>query len=125
MKKEIISKDAPQAIGPYSQGIEIDNLVFLSGQIGIMENGEIASGGTLGQFKQIMKNIEYILKELNLGFSSIIKTTLFLKNMDDFQEINSAYKNYWTKPYPARSTVEVARLPKNVDIEIEVIAIKR
>ncbi len=124
MRKEIISENAPQAIGPYSQGIETDNFVFLSGQIGITEKGKLATGGTTGQFKQIMKNIKYILKELNLDLSAIVKTTIFLKDMNDFQAINSVYEDYWTKPYPARSTVEVAKLPKDVNIEIEVIAVK-
>ncbi len=125
MKKEIISKNAPKAIGPYSQGIETDNFVFLSGQIGINAEGEVVEGGTLKEFEQIMENIKAILKEVGLDLSSIVKTTIFLKNISDFNQVNESYKKYFTNPYPARSTVEVASLPKNLNIEVEIIAIKK
>ena len=125
MKKEIISKNAPKAIGPYSQGIETDNFVFLSGQIGINAEGEVVEGGTLKEFEQIMENIKAILKEVGLDLSSIVKTTVFLKNISDFNQVNESYKKYFTNPYPARSTVEVASLPKNLNIEVEIIAIKK
>ena len=124
MKKELISEKAPKAIGPYSQAIETDNLIFLSGQIGFNEKGELAEGGTVKEFEQIMKNIGCVLEEVGLDFSDIVKTTIFLKNMGDFQQVNSAYEKYFSKPYPARSTVEVSKLPKGVNIEIEVIAVK-
>lgn len=119
--KIINTKNAPLAIGPYSQGIIFGNLVFLSGQIGIdPKTNEIASS-LEAQANQVFKNIGEILKEAGLDYSSVVKTTLFIKNMKDFSLINQIYSTYF-KTNPARSCVEVSSLPKGALIECEVIA---
>ena len=120
--KIINTKNAPIAIGPYSQGIIFGNLVFLSGQIGIdSKTNEIASS-LEAQANQVFKNIGEILKEEGLDYSSVVKTTLFIKNMKDFSLINQIYSTYF-KTNPARSCVEVSSLPKGALIECEVIAV--
>ncbi len=126
MKKVLIeSKKAPEALGPYSQAVSINGFLFLSGQIGINpENGKIAKGDVPAQTKQIFSNIKNVLAADNCTLNDIVKVTVFLKNMDDFSLVNSIYAEYFTKPYPARSAVQVARLPLDVDIEIETIATK-
>ena len=125
MKKIIYSEKAPKPIGPYSQAVEVDNLVFLSGQIGIDPNtGNIVAGGVAAETRQVMANIRAVLEKANLTFANIIKTTIFLSNLADFTEVNQIYAEYFTKDFPARSTVEVKALPKGVKIEIEAIAEK-
>ena len=123
MKKIIKSENAPAAIGPYSQGIETSNLFFLSGQIPLDRAGNIISQNIEEQAKQCLANIESILKEAGLSKSDIVKTTIFLKDMNDFSRVNEIYGKFFEGTiFPARSTVEVARLPKDAKIEIEVIA---
>ncbi len=122
MAKAIQTKKAPQAIGPYSQAIDLGDLVFVSGQIPINpETGEIASG-IEDQTAQVMKNIEAILHEASITFTDVVKFTIYITNMDDFATVNQVYSAYLTEPYPARATVEVSRLPKGVNIEMDVIA---
>lgn len=124
MKKEIVTDNAPKAIGPYSQGIMYGDLIFASGQIPVNPaSGEIASG-IKEQTKQVLENVSAILKSAGSSIENVIKTTVFIKNMNDFADMNGVYETYFKKPYPARSTVEVARLPKDVLVEIEVIAHK-
>lgn len=124
MKKEIATDNAPKAIGPYSQGILWNDLIFASGQIPVNPaNGEIPAG-IKEQTKQVLENVSAILKSLGSSIENVIKTTVFIKNMNDFSEMNAVYETYFIKPFPARSTVEVARLPKDVLVEIEVIAYK-
>lgn len=124
MKKEIATDNAPKAIGPYSQGIMYGDLIFASGQIPVNPaNGEIPAG-IKEQTKQVLENVSAILKSAGSSIENVIKTTVFIKNMNDFAEMNAVYETYFTKPFPARSTVEVARLPKDVLVEIEVIAYK-
>ena len=124
MKKEIATDNAPKAIGPYSQGILWNDLIFASGQIPVNPaNGEIPAG-IKEQTKQVLENVSAILKSSGSSIENVIKTTVFIKNMNDFAEMNSVYETYFIKPFPARSTVEVARLPKDVLVEIEVIAYK-
>lgn len=124
MKKEIATDNAPKAIGPYSQGILWNDLIFASGQIPVNPaNGEIPAG-IKEQTKQILENVSAILKSSGSSIENVIKTTVFIKNMNDFAEMNAVYETYFIKPFPARSTVEVARLPKDVLVEIEVIAYK-
>lgn len=124
MKKEIATDNAPKAIGPYSQGIMYGDLIFASGQIPVNPaSGEIASG-IKEQTKQVLENVSAILKSAGSSIENVIKTTVFIKNMNDFADMNGVYETYFKKPYPARSTVEVARLPKDVLVEIEVIAHK-
>lgn len=125
MKEIIKTKNAPQAIGPYNQGIITSELIFISGQIPFDINGILVSEDIKKQTLQCLTNIENILKEINLSKNNIIKTTIFLKDMDDFIKINEEYSIFFEGSiYPARSTVEVSRLPKDVKIEIEAIAVK-
>ena len=126
MKKVILTKDAPAPIGPYSQAIAVGNLIFCSGQIPLdpVSGTVIGEGDVEAQTRQVMKNISAVLKAANVTFNDVIKTTIFLKNMDDFPKVNPIYGENFSGDFPARSTVEVARLPKNVLVEIEVLAQK-
>lgn len=124
MKKVVETKKAPGAIGPYSQGIDIGNLIFFSGQIPLNpETGEMPKG-IEAQTKQALENVKGLLESQGLDFSHVVKTTVFLDNMDDFNTVNSIYAQYFVEPYPARSAVEVGRLPKGALIEVEIIACK-
>ena len=120
--KEIKTSNAPVAIGPYSQAILINNMVFTSGQIPINpDTGEIPE--TIEeQTSQVLNNLKNLLEASGTSIEKVIKTTVFIKNMDDFSVINKIYESFFTAPYPARSCVEVSKLPKNVLIEIEAIA---
>ncbi|WP_163531989.1 RidA family protein [Helicobacter suis] len=122
--KAIHSNHAPKAIGPYSQAIETKDLVFVSGQLGLNANGEFAGNDIEAQTKQAMENIKAILKAANLEMRSIVKTTILLKNLEDFVAVNSVYGSYFQEPYPARATYQVAKLPKDGLVEIEAIAQK-
>ena len=124
MDKQVIeTKDAPEAVGPYSQAIRTGNFIFLSGQIGIdPQSGKLVEGGVAAQAKQIFKNIQAVLKEAGLGLQNVVKATVFLKDMADFKTVNEIYAAHFEPPYPARSAVAVKDLPLYVDIEIEVIA---
>ena len=120
--KTVSTKNAPAAIGPYSQAQIVGNMVYTSGQIPIIpETGELAQG-LEAQANQVFKNLSQLLKAAGTDMSKVVKTTVFIKNMDDFAAINAIYANYFTEPFPARSCVEVARLPKEVALECEVIA---
>jgi 2-iminobutanoate/2-iminopropanoate deaminase len=120
--KIIHTNHAPQAIGPYSQAVKAGDFLFVSGQIPVNpETGEIADG-IVKQTEQIMKNIDAILKEAGLSFANVVKFTIFTTSMDDFPTINETFAKFLTEPYPARATVEVSRLPKDVQVEIEAIA---
>src|SRR5688572_979576 len=123
MKKEILTKAAPAPIGPYSQAIGFGNLVFCSGQIPLDPvSGEIVGMGDVeAQTRQVMKNIAAVLKEAGADFKQNVNTTIIVKSMGEFTKVNPIYGEFFKAPYPARSTVEVARLPKNVLVEIEVI----
>ena len=119
---EITTNKAPAAIGPYSQAVVTGNMIYTSGQIPVNpENGEIPEGA-VNQANQVFTNIKNLLESAGTSIDNVVKTTVFIKNMDDFAKINEVYEKYFTKPYPARSCVEVARLPKDVLIEVEVIA---
>jgi len=120
--KEIKTTNAPAAIGPYSQAAVIGNLVYTSGQIPVNpQTGEIPEG-VENQAKQVFENIKNLLEAANTSIEKVVKTTVFIKEMNDFAKINEIYASYFTEPYPARSCVEVARLPKDVLLEVEVIA---
>ncbi len=124
MSQVISTKDAPAAIGPYSQAIEAGNTVYLSGQIPIIPaTGEIAEGDITVQSEQVMHNIAAVLKAAGADFTNAVKTTCFLANMADFAAFNAVYEKYFTGK-PARSCVAVKQLPKNVLVEVEVIAVK-
>ena len=122
-KKIVSTEKAPKAIGPYSQAVGFGNLLFLSGQIAIdPETQAVVDGCVELQTNRIMENIKAVLEAANLGLENIVKTTVFLANMNDFAEFNQTYGKYFKEHPPARSTVEVSRLPKNVQVEVEVIA---
>lgn len=123
MKTAVATEKAPKAIGPYSQAIAVGPLLFLSGQIALDPlKGEVVAGAIEAQTEQVMKNIGAILTSKGLDYSHIVKSTVFLKNMEDFAVFNKVYESFLKAPFPARSTVEVSRLPKDVLVEIEVIA---
>lgn len=120
--KTISTEKAPAAIGPYSQAQVSGNLVFCSGQIPVIpETGELAQG-LEAQANQVFKNVAALLEAAGSSISKVVKSTVFIKDMDDFAAINAIYAKYFTEPFPARSCVEVARLPKDVLLECEVIA---
>ncbi|MBR4875132.1 MAG: RidA family protein [Clostridia bacterium] len=126
MKNVICTEKAPGAIGPYSQAIEIDNLIYTSGQLGIDPATGNFAEGVQGQTAQALENVKAILETKGLGLDAIIKTTVFIKDMNDFGKINEVYAKYICGDIlPARSCVEVARLPKDGLVEIEVIALKK
>lgn len=124
MKKKIIhTSSAPEPIGPYSQAVQFEKLVFTSGQIAIDPNSnKLIAGSVEEQTRLVLKNLEAVLKEANTSLENVIKTTIYLKNMDDFVKVNTIYNEFFEKSSPARSTVEVSRLPKDVLVEIDCIA---
>ena len=123
-KRVIQTEKGPKAIGPYSQAVQAGNLVFLSGQIPIdPKTGELIKGDIRQQTQQVLENMKGILESQKLGMEDVIKTTIFLKDMGDFSQVNEVYATYFPSSPPARSTVEVAKLPRDVDIEIEAIAL--
>ena len=122
MKKIIYSQDAPEAIGPYSQAVLSNNTLYCSGQIALDKNGNLKNKNIEEETNQIIKNIKAVLEKAEMNFSNVVKTTIFLKNMNDFNVVNNIYQNLFKKDPPARETVEVSRLPKDVNIEISVIA---
>lgn len=123
MKKVIKTTAAPAAIGPYSQGISLGNLVFASGQIPLHPaTGEMVGTTVEEQTEQVLKNLNAVLESEGLGLKDLVKTTVFLKNMTDFPKFNAVYEKYMSAPFPARATVEVAALPKGALVEIEGIA---
>lgn len=125
-REAISTQNAPGAIGPYSQAIRANGFVFCSGQIALdPATGQIAATDVEGQTRQVMRNIQNLLAAAGAGFADVVKTTIFLKSMNDFPKVNEIYGACFTAAPPARSTVEVARLPKDVLVEIEVIALSR
>lgn len=125
MKKIIETSGAPAPIGPYSQAVEAGNLLFISGQIPIdPTTNELVSGSVEEETKQVMNNLEAILTEAGHSFSDIVKSTIFLSDMSHFAKVNEIYGSYFNSDFPARETVAVAGLPKNVNVEISVIASK-
>ncbi|MEM5590654.1 RidA family protein [Niallia circulans] len=121
--KVVQTNNAPAAIGPYSQGIIVNNLFFSSGQIPLTAEGNLVEGDVQTQTHQVFKNLAAVLKEAGASFETVVKATVFIKNMEDFQAINEVYGEYFSTHKPARSCVEVTRLPKDVLVEIEVIAL--
>lgn len=123
MKKIVSTKNAPAAIGPYSQAISVNGFLFTSGQIGIVPStGNLAGDDITSQTKQVMENLKNILAEAGLSFSNVVKTTVFIQNMNDFATVNAIYAESFGSDAPARSCVAVSSLPKGALIEIEVIA---
>jgi len=125
MKHQVIHTDnAPKAIGPYSQAVKAGNMLFVSGQVPFVpETMEIVEGDVKAQTAQSLKNVQAILAEAGLDFSNVVKSTVFIKDMNEFAQINEVYAEFFGENKPARACVEVARLPKDVKVEIEVIAV--
>ena len=121
--KVIQTNNAPAAIGPYSQGIIVNHMFYSSGQIPLTAEGVLIEGDVKAQTHQVFKNLQAVLQEAGASLDTVVKTTVFIKNMDDFSVINEIYGEYFHTHKPARSCVEVARLPKDVLVEIEVIAL--
>ncbi len=123
MKKVISTTKAPSAIGPYSQAIQVGNLIYTSGQIPINPaTGSFVEGGIKEQTRQSLLNVKAILEEAGLTMSNVVKTTVFMADMNDFADMNAVYAEFFTEPYPARSAVAVKTLPKGALVEIEVVA---
>jgi 2-iminobutanoate/2-iminopropanoate deaminase len=124
MAKEVVAtKQAPAAIGPYSQAIKANGFVYTAGQIAIdPASNNVIEGDVRQQTERVCQNLKAILDAAGSGFDKVVKTTVFLKNMSDFAAMNEVYGKFFTQPAPARSTVEVAALPKNVLVEIDVVA---
>ena len=125
MANQVIhTENAPAAIGPYSQAVKAGNLLFVSGQVPFVpETMEIVEGDVKAQTAQSLKNLQAILKEAGADFSNVVKTTVFIKDMNEFAQINEVYAEYFGENKPARACVEVARIPKDVKVEIELIAV--
>lgn len=123
MKKVITTNKSPQAIGPYSQAILSNKTLYISGQIGLNTDGILINKNIEEETIQVLKNIEEILKAADMNFSNVVKTTIFLKNFNDYSAVNIIYAKYFKNYLPAREAVEVSRLPKDVNIEISSIAV--
>ena len=121
--KFIATKEAPQAIGPYSQAVEVNGFIYTSGQIALSPEGIMSTEDVEYQTHQVMKNLFYVLEASGAHFNDVIKTTIFLANMDDFEKVNKIYAHYFGNHKPVRSTVAVKTLPKNALVEIDCIAL--
>lgn len=121
-KTVISTNDAPAAIGPYSQAVRFGDLLITSGQIPLTPGGDLVPGGIAEQTRQVLDNLSALLTAAGSDFAGVVKTTVFLSDMNNFAEMNIVYAEYFVQPYPARSTVQVARLPRDVLVEIEVMA---
>ncbi len=124
MTKVVKTDKAPGAIGPYSQGIDIGNMIFFSGQIPLDPETGVMPEGIEAQTRGALDNVKGLLESQNLTFKNVVKTTVFLDNINDFATMNGIYAEYFEEPYPARSAVEVAKLPKGALLEVEVVAVK-
>src|ERR1700674_2283298 len=126
MREVVSTKEAPQAIGPYSQAIKANGFVFVSGQVAIdPATQQVIAGDVAAQTNRVLRNLSEILEAAGSGLGKVVRATVFLKDMDDFAAMNEAYGKYFSSAPPARSTVEVARLPKDVLVEIDVIALAK
>ncbi|CAM4375029.1 endoribonuclease L-PSP [Bacillus manliponensis] len=121
--KVVQTNAAPQAIGPYSQGIIVNNMFYSSGQIPLTPSGELVTGDVTEQTEQVFQNLKAVLEEAGASFDTVVKATVFLKDLNDFDAVNAVYGTYFAEHKPARSCVQVAKLPKDVAVEIEVIAL--
>ena len=125
MKSIIFTEKAPAPIGPYSQAVQIGNMLFISGQIPIdPETNELISGSIKDEAEQVMQNLSALLLKAGFSFENVVKTTIFLSEMNHFGDVNQVYGSYFKSDYPARETVAVLGLPKNVNVEISLIAVK-
>lgn len=123
MKQAVSSPEAPKAIGPYSQAVRVGQLLFVSGQVPLdPATGQIVAGDIAAQTRRVFDNLGSVLKAGGRSFADVVKTTVFLADMNDFAAVNDVYGTYFSEPYPARATVQVARLPKDARVEIDLIA---
>jgi 2-iminobutanoate/2-iminopropanoate deaminase len=123
LKSAVSAADAPKAIGPYSHAVRTGQLLFISGQVPIdPATGELVDGDITVQTARVMNNLDAVLKAGGLSFKEVVRTTIFLADMADFAAVNTVYGTFFSEPYPARATVQVARLPKNARVEIDAIA---
>ena len=123
MKQAVTSADAPKAIGPYSPAVRAGQLLFVSGQVALdPATGALVDGDITAQTRRVMDNLAALLKAAGLNFSGVVRTTVFLADMNDFAAMNEVYATYVTEPYPSRATVQVARLPRDARVEIDLIA---
>ena len=122
MKEAVATTAAPAAIGPYSQATVSGQVVYTSGQIPLLPDGSLLEGDVEAQARQVLENLKAVLTAAGSGLERVLKTTVFLKDMDDFAAMNAIYTEYFSEPYPARSTVQVGRLPRDVRVEIEAVA---
>lgn len=125
MKKVVNSPNAPAAIGPYSHSVKANGFLFVSGQIARTPAGEMIMNTIEDEAHQVMHNIRAILEESDMTFDNVVKATIFLKNMDNFAKVNEVYGSYFFQDYPARETVQVSKLPLDVNVEISVIAVEK
>ncbi|MEN6309652.1 MAG: RidA family protein [Anaerohalosphaeraceae bacterium] len=124
-KKVIVSQSAPKAVGPYSQAVMANNMFFASGQLGLdPATGQMVYGGVKEQAQQVLKNITALLTAAELTIQNVVQVQIFLADMADFAQVNEVYKTFFSEPYPARSTFQVAALPLSARVEIQVVAIK-
>ena len=124
MRKAIATLKAPAAVGPYSQAVAIGNTLYTAGQIPLdPATGEVVAGDISAQTQRALENLAAILEANHMTFANVVKTTVFMTNLGDFSKMNAVYQSFFKEPYPARSTVQVVALPKNVEVEIEAIAI--
>lgn len=124
MKKSFKTEQAPHPVGPYSQVVESGSLLFLAGQIPLTPAGQMLQGDIAAQTRQVLNNLKAVLKEAGAQMDDIVKTTIFLADLSDFETVNGVYAEYFSEPFPARSTVQVAHLPKGARLEIDAIAVK-
>jgi 2-iminobutanoate/2-iminopropanoate deaminase len=123
MKQAITTDGAPKAIGPYSQAIRVGELLFLSGQVALdPATGQLTDGDVVAQTHRVMSNLAAVLKAAGLTFADVARTTIYLADMNDFAKVNEVYGSYFQEPYPARATVQVARLPRDARVEIDAVA---
>lgn len=124
MRKVIATSEAPAAVGPYSQAIAAGNTLYCAGQIPLVPaTGELIPGGVTEQTKQVLENVGAVLRANGMSYSNVVKTTVYMMDLAHFGDMNTVYQQYFTAPFPARSTVQVAGLPKGAQVEIEVIAV--
>jgi len=123
MKKSYLSEKAPRPIGPYSQVVQAGQLLFLAGQIPLTAEGKLLEGDVTSQARQVMENLKSVLEAAGAAMSHVVRTTIFLADLGDFETVNKVYSEYFQEPYPARSTIQAGKLPRGASVEIDAIAV--